>query len=137
MRARIEDTNNVTRLLLEKAAPYAELDENSRIALSVLHDDGWKTQRIGLEIGIDVTVNATPIARPGTEDALAQAQAKFILLREEMERQKARPWFSAAVAFLACSTLSYFGLAAWASTLAALSTGVWVWLTRCRTKGAA
>jgi hypothetical protein len=125
----------ITRLFVQKPAAFAELDENARIALSVLHDDGWSVQRIGLEVNVVVT--ATPIERPGTEDALAQAQAKFILLREEFEKQQAQPWLAAGGAFVVCGGLDLAGLGAWAFALAAPCVGGWVWMNRRRTNGAA
>jgi hypothetical protein len=122
MRANI-DPNQVTRFLLEKPAPYAELDENARIALSILHDDGWKTHRIGLDITLDVSITSTPIERPGTEEALAQSQAKFILLREEFRQQQRKPWQTAIFAFSLCGFLNLAGLDGWAFTFGALCVG--------------
>jgi hypothetical protein len=74
----------MTRLLLQKPAQHADLDENSRIALSILTEDGWTLDRIGTEIS--VTVTRTPVALPGIADQLADCEARYAALRVEVAR---------------------------------------------------
>lgn len=117
-------TPQITRLLLQKLQAYAELDENSRIALSILGDNGWSVERIG----VNVLVTATPISQPSAVEeanaALAEAQAKFILLRKEMEQLKAKraaaPWLFAGFTASAIGLLSLHGWGGWGLSVGAL-----------------
>jgi hypothetical protein len=105
----------ITRLLLQKPKAFAELDEMSRMAISVLTDDGWKIERIGLEVRVWVT--ATPVSQPGADEALAEAQAKFILLRKELTDSHGELWLAMMLAFVVAAFMSAIGAGLWIWTL--------------------
>src|SRR5258708_24898177 len=120
----------ITRLLLQKASPYAELDENTRIACSVLQGDGWAIQRLDLEGNIQVVTTTIPVDRPGTEAALAEAQAKFIILREQFHARAHWTWTAACAAFAISGALNYFHLNFWSALMALICVLGSIWTQR-------
>jgi hypothetical protein len=132
MNAKIDDPNKYTRLLLDNPEPYAELDENARIALSILRDRGWKTQRIGMEVGVQISVTTTPIDGGAvTQQQLADWETRYAALRSEVvslhERNtdlealrvvmcaertwmRRRHWLAAAAGCFLCSAMAFFHL---------------------------
>jgi hypothetical protein len=87
MRHQSEPDTGPTTLLLQKPKPYAELDENSRIAISILGDDGWKVSRVGLDMRVLVTatpmieeVDAAQLANAKLVQHLADTELKFVEL---------------------------------------------------------
>lgn len=157
MKAKLDDPNKFTRMLLENPEPYAELDENARIALSVLRDGGWKTQRIGLQLGVDITVSTTPIERPGIDAELADCELRYTALRSEVmalhQRNvdlealrvatraeivsiRRRHWLAAAAGFFVCAVLAWLQYPLVMAPLGYACTLAWHFLGYRRAKGA-
>jgi hypothetical protein len=157
MSNRTEQTT--TRLLLQKEKPYAEIEENSRIALAILQDDGWSLERIGSEIS--VTVIRTPVPRPGIEQQLADCELRYTALRGEVDRLhreaegercdaalrraelqsqivriRRRHWLGAAVGCLICSALAHFHISVPMTPLGAACILAWRFYGYRRAKGA-
>jgi hypothetical protein len=105
------ETEQVTRLLLQKPVAFAEIEENARIAIGVLGDDGWRIERIGIDVR--VSVMATPISQPGAEQALAEAEARFIQLRKEITKANADQWLAMVIAFGVCTVMQAAGAGHW------------------------
>ena len=122
-------SEQVTRLLIQKRGDYAELEEMARIAVTVLHDDGWLIQRLESELQVtaNFSVTAKPVMQPGLASALADAELKYAALRGEVERLLAadrerfaqnealtakiihirrRHWLAAAAGCFLCSLLA-------------------------------
>ena len=114
-----------TRLLVQKPTAYAELDENARIAISVLQEDGWKIERIGATLSCDFTVTATPIETPSVvaqaSAEIESAKLRFGQLRDELFRElrKARQqyWLGVAGALGLGAALGRYGSMTWAAYL--------------------
>lgn len=156
MRHHQPQPEQMTRLLLQKPKEYAELDENSRIALTVLQEDGWVLERIGHEI--EVTVTRTPIERPGIAAQLADCEARYaelrsevmslhqrnvdlealrVAMRAEIVKVRRHHWRAAAAGCFACSILAWLQLPLLIGPLGAACTVAW-WFQGYRlAKGAA
>lgn len=154
----------VTSLLLNKAQPYAEIDENCRIALGILQDDGWKVCRVGAELSMDFAITMQPVEHPGAEAALAEAEQKYVALRREVEilrvadeRRSAsitslfaqnealkaegiqirrRHWLAAAAGCFVCAALSRFHIPVMMTPLGGACVAAWRFYRYRRAKGA-
>jgi hypothetical protein len=121
----------MTRLLLQKPAPVAHLDENAKIAISVLQDDGWSVEQIGMEIKCSVTT--TPIPKEGdltlVARQLVESEARFIQLRAEVDKQQTKSsteaWkLATGVAFI-CTGLGLVGHPAYGYLVIAVCAIFW------------
>ena len=133
------EVEQMTRLLVQKEKAYADLDEMSRMAITVLSDEGWKFSRVGMDMRVLVT--ADPMIQGIDSSAvLAEAQAKFILLRREFEElQAARIEHLVMVAGIALTMGTFVvlvGLGKWLSAPGILLIGTAGWMNQKRTKGA-
>ena len=131
----------MTRFLIQKPAAYAELAENSRIALSVLGDEGWQIDRVEMDMRVRVSTTTT-IQQMEERDALAAelqtAQARFILLRAQVIENAADQWLALAIGCLGCAALEWFGLGHWCWALALACAALWGIVKRWnRTKASA
>jgi len=138
-------SGQVTRLLIQKRGDYAELEEMARIAVTVLHDDGWLIQRLESELQVTAkfSVTAKPVMQPGLASALADAELKYAALRGEVEALHAeniairrRAWLAAAVACLACSLLSVLHIPVVMTAPGAACGLIWRFYKYRRAKGA-
>jgi hypothetical protein len=113
-------TDTVTQLLVSKDAPYAEIEENVRIALSVLRDSGWRVDRIEgqLQLQCNFTAKATPVDQIGRIEQLVAAneaaELRFAALRTEVTAGRTKlhieAWRMAAGAVaLGGIAMKYFG----------------------------
>jgi hypothetical protein len=113
----------MTRLLLQKPAPVAHLDENAKIAISVLQDDGWSVEQIGMEIQC-MPSDLTLVARQ-----LVESEARFIQLRAEVDKQQTKSsteaWkLATGVAFI-CTGLGLVGHPAYGYLVIAVCAIFW------------
>ena len=130
--------DQMTRLLIQKPVDYAELEETARIAVSVLQEDGWTIQRVGVEIRVEVV--ATPMIQENdpAAAALAEAQAKYVHLRRMVVDSNIDQWLAIMLGFILAAGMGYFGLGNWNILLAAVCFGIWAVVRKLsRTKGAA
>jgi hypothetical protein len=137
------EPEQMTRLLIVKEKAYAELDEMSRMAISVLTDEGWKFSRIGLDMRVQVT--STPMIEqmdPAHEangrllQKLAAAQIVISDMQKELAFDRSKPWIAALVMFAAVGLLNRYNLAEWNIALFVGCIAGFLW-TRFTGKGAA
>jgi hypothetical protein len=104
-------SEQMTRLLLQKPQAYAEIAENSRIALTILGDDGWKIERV--EMDLQVRVSTTTTIEQIDENA------------QLAERLRVAEWDLAAVRRAAAHKLRLSAANSWllAGSAAAIATG--------------
>jgi hypothetical protein len=132
----------MTRLLITKPAAYAELDENVRIAVSVLQDDGWAVERVGLDFTFDVTVTTQAISRPNAvqlaESAISQANDQLFTLRRMLIAKEADAWLAASVGFILGEVVFQLGWGILGCVFPVVCAGPMLWLRiKCKRKGAA
>jgi hypothetical protein len=118
--------DQATRLLMIKDKPYAELDENSRIAISILSGDGWKFSRVGLDMRVEVTVTSNPmieehdaaqLANAKLVQHLADAELRFVALRARVIEAGAQQWLMAMFAFFTAAMVDALGAGRWTGCL--------------------
>lgn len=135
----------ITRLLLQKPAACAELEENSRIAISVLTDDGWKVTRIGLDLHVKVTSSALIEEQNAADQVnaklvahLADAELRFVELRKRVLEVCTEQWLAMTMAFLVAAALQWIGAGRWIGIMAPVCLAGYVIAQRInRKKGAA
>jgi hypothetical protein len=121
----------MTRLLIQKPVEYAELEEMARIAVSVLQDDGWSIQRVGLDFSVTITTQA--IEKPGHLEVelgqahleLAAAQARIATLRKTIHDDGADGWLAIMLGCSLCCGLNYLHLGNWDWVAALACFAVW------------
>jgi hypothetical protein len=118
------ETEQMMRLLLQKKVAYAELEENARIALSVLGDDGWDVQR--MDINMSVSVVTRPVAAPDQTAALQVAELRIAALRMQLINQGPDQWLAVMLGCIVCGVLNWLNLGSWDVVAAAVSIGIWV-----------
>lgn len=140
------ETEQVTRLLLHKPAAYAELEENARIAITVLQDDGWAIERVGLEM--EVRITTTPVSGVEAMEqahkahvesallALKRSEELYMALRQRVREQVANAWLAGAGAAFATGICVLLHLNLIAVIGGWICAGIGFWLRR-RAKGAA
>lgn len=120
----MDQTEQMTRLLLQKPAAYAELEAMSRTALTILEEQGWNLQRVGLEIS--VTVTKVPMTAPDQTAALEAAELRIAALRTQLIDQGPDQWLAVMLGCIVCDVLNWVGLGNWDVVAAAVSIGIWV-----------
>lgn len=140
------EPEQMTRLLIVKEKAYAELDEMSRMAISVLTDEGWKFSRIGVDLRVKIwsepmieEVDAAHLANAKLVEHLAGAELRFVALRKEVIKGRRTPWLFAMWAIAVTGTLDAFRLddfGRWDTLLLVGCFGMYVWNRFYRAKGA-
>jgi hypothetical protein len=139
MRAPNKQTAPLTRLLLEKSVDYAELEENVRIALSVLHEDGWTVSRVGLTLPVTVEFQAVPLVTLDLSKRLEAATEKFREVRTEVCRLRKERWLMAGYGIAIGYGLNISDLGYWCVAAIGVCMLAWAgnWLKDRKKKGTA